>query len=112
MNGHELFSYSTFEEQTHLAECELTAFINAVTELLGPERAEFATQDWLQEADLIDSPPFSMNRNWRSVTIAASARLLTEIEVPQDRKSQLTASTDTNVSFIPSFNCFTSTLLV
>ena len=112
MNGHELFSYSIFEEQTHLAECELTAFINTVTELLGPERAEVATQDLLQEADLIDSPPLSMSRNWRSVTVAASARLLTEIQVPQDRKSQLTASTDTNVSFIPSFNCVTSSLLV
>jgi hypothetical protein len=112
MNGHELFSYSIFEEQTHLAECELTAFVNAVTELLGPERAEVATHDWLQEADLIDSPPLSMNRNWRSVTIAASARLLTETDVPRTRKSQPTASTDTNVSFIPSFNCVTSSLLV
>jgi hypothetical protein len=78
-----LFSYSNYEEQTHLAERELTEFVRAVTERLGPEQAEAATGDWLDEADLIDAPPRSIDRNWHSVTIAASARLSNQIDVLQ-----------------------------
>ena len=75
MNGHESFSDLIYEEQTHLAERELSSFLSAVTKLYGPEQAALAAQDWLDESQLIDSPPLSTERNWRAVTIAASARL-------------------------------------
>jgi hypothetical protein len=112
MNKQELFSNSIYEEQTHLAERELSAFIKAVTELFGPEQARSATEDWLKEADLIDAPPLSTSRNWRSVTIAASARLSRRIDAPQHPQTSLSASTDTKVSPIPSCNCFATALLV
>jgi hypothetical protein len=75
MNEHESFSDSIYEEQTHLAERELSSFIAAVTELYGPEQARLSEKDWLDESELMDSPPVSTSREWRAVTIAASARL-------------------------------------
>ena len=79
----EVFSYSIYEEQTHLEEHEFTAFVSSVTELFGPEEARSAAEDWLEEADLIDEPPRSIFRDWRSVTIAASARLSSRINAQQ-----------------------------
>ena len=38
MNEHESFSDSIYEEQTHLAERELSSFLAAVTELYGRSR--------------------------------------------------------------------------
>jgi len=75
MNGYESFSNSIYEEQTHLAERELSSFLAAVTKSYGPDQAELSARDWLQESELIDSPPRSEIRDWHSVTIAASARL-------------------------------------
>lgn len=75
MREHELFSNSIYEEQTHVAECELSSFISAVTELYGREEAMLSTNDWLDESELMDSPPRSEVRDWRAVTVAASARL-------------------------------------
>jgi hypothetical protein len=64
-----------------IAERELSAFIRAVTELFGPEEAKLSAEDWLGEAELIDSPPQSTSRKWRAVTIAASARLANRLSV-------------------------------
>ena len=75
MDSKDSFSNSVYDEQTHLAERELSAFIGAVTRLYGPEQARFSAEDWLDESDLMDSPPRSEDRNWRAVTIAASVRL-------------------------------------
>ena len=100
MNEHELFSNSIYEEQTHLAERELAAFIGAVRELFGPEQARASTEDWLEESALMDCPRISTSRDWRSVTIAASARLATRINAAQHRQNSLSASTDTKVSAI------------
>ena len=75
MNDHEAFSDATYEDQKHLAERELSSFTAAVTELYGPEQARISAEDWLDESDLMDSPPRSELRDWRAVTIAASARL-------------------------------------
>lgn len=75
MNEQDEFSDSIYEEQTHLAERELSSFITVVTRLYGPEQARVSAEDWLEESDLMDSPPRSEPRNWRAVTIAASARL-------------------------------------
>ena len=81
MSTEEPFSDSIYEEQTCLAERELSSFIAAVTELYGPEQARLSAEDWLGESDLMDSPPRSEGRNWRSVTIAASSRLANRVNV-------------------------------
>lgn|SRR5579862_1409978 len=79
MNERDPFSDSIYEQQTHLADRELYSFIAAVTEIYGPEQARLSAEDWLDEAVLMDSPPQSEIRDWRSVTIAASARLATRV---------------------------------
>ena len=52
-----MFSYAIYEEQTHLAELELSAFVRAVAAVFGPDQARAATEDWLDEADAVDGPP-------------------------------------------------------
>ena len=79
MKAHESFSNSIYEEQTNLAERELSSFIGAVMKSFGPEEAKLAAQDWLDESELMDWPPRSEDRNWRAVTIAASARLASRV---------------------------------
>jgi hypothetical protein len=86
MNSEERFCNSTCADQMEIAERELSAFIRAVTELFGPEEAKLSAEDWLDESELIDSPPRSTRRNWRAVTIAASARLANRLVVPQHRR--------------------------
>jgi hypothetical protein len=75
------FSDLIYEEQTHLAESELSSFITAVKASYGPEQAELSAADWLEESELMDSPPRSETRDWRAVTIAAWARLADRIQV-------------------------------
>ena len=75
------FSNSTYEEQAHVAERELSSFMAAVKELYGPEEASLSANDWLDESELMDSPPRSEMRDWRAVTIAASARLASRVRV-------------------------------
>jgi hypothetical protein len=43
------------------------------------EQARFSANDWHDESDVLDSPPRSLARDWRSVTIAASARLANRV---------------------------------
>jgi len=81
MDEREAFSDATYQEQTHLAERELSSFIAAVKELYGPEQARISAEEWLDESDLVDSPPRSELRNWRAVTIAASARLANRVSL-------------------------------
>jgi hypothetical protein len=80
MNEHDSFSDSIYEEQIHLAERELASFITAVTKLYGPQQAGLSAEDWLDESELMDSAPRSEARNWRAVTIAASARLANRVD--------------------------------
>jgi|GEM_PF-3686002 len=75
MNVHELFSHSIGEEQNPLEDHELAGFISSVKEVFGAKRALAAMQIWLEEADLADIPPISIGRDWRAVSIAASARV-------------------------------------
>ena len=79
MNERDNFSDSIYDQQNHLAERELASFIAAVTESYGAAQARFAAEDWLEESDLMDSPPRSEVRDWRSVTVAASARLASRV---------------------------------
>jgi hypothetical protein len=83
MNSQERFCNSTYADQMHIAERELSAFIGAVTQLFGPEEAKLSAEDWLYESELVDRPPLSMGRNWRAVTVAASARLANRLAVAQ-----------------------------
>jgi hypothetical protein len=59
---------------TSTAERELGSFFTAVKQLYGPEQAEIAASDWLQElqamSDFAGATP-----NWRQLTINAAKRL-------------------------------------
>jgi hypothetical protein len=116
MNSNQSFDCLTYEDQTHLAERELASFLGAVTELFGPEQARVSADDWLDESELMDSAPRSTVRDWRAVTIAASARLAHRLAVARDqrilRETLSAASTDTKMSPIPSSNCFASALQI
>lgn len=85
MNERESFSDLTYDEQTHLAEREFSCFIAAVSQLYGPEHARLSEMDWLDEAELMDTPPASTEREWRAVTIAASARLASRLALTLTR---------------------------
>jgi hypothetical protein len=57
-----------------MAERELSAFFNAVTQLFGSEQAELSAEDWLHELIEIDGLPTS-TREWRLITAKVSTRL-------------------------------------
>ena len=61
-----------------MAERELSAFVNAVTQLFGAEQAKLSAEDWLQELIEIDGLPFS-TREWRLITAKASTRLANRV---------------------------------
>ncbi len=94
MNPEESFSNSIYTHEMHRAERELSAFIGAVTQLFGPEQAELAAEDWLDEAEEMDSPPRSTSRDWRTVTVAASARLANRITVARQHRTLLVVVTE------------------
>jgi hypothetical protein len=87
MNSQEQFCISTYAAEMDDAEHELFAFIGAVTQLFGSEAAKLSAEDWLDESELMDSPPRSTGRDWRAVTVAASARLASRIGVAQHNES-------------------------
>jgi hypothetical protein len=68
-----------------IAERELGAFIRAVTELFGPEQARLATEDWVEEVELMDVLPGPTRREWGSVTVAASVQLARRLNTNVDR---------------------------
>src|ERR1700683_1343918 len=71
MDKEESFCNSTCKDRINMAERELSAFLRAVTELFGPEQARLSTEDWLDEAELMDRPPRATSRDWRAGTAAA-----------------------------------------
>ncbi len=87
MKTEESFCNSAYEDQMHMAERELSAFTSAVTQLFGPEEAKLSVEDWLDEAELVDSPPRSTSRDWRAVSVAASARLAKRLTVAQPARN-------------------------
>ena len=76
------------EEELNLAERELYAFIAAVTELYGQDQVRLSAEDWLDELQLMDSPPRFKVHSCRAVTIAASARLANRIKVGRNQRDQ------------------------
>ena len=61
--------------------------MRAVTELFGPEQARVAAEDWVDELEFVDILPEPAGRDWRSVTIAAAARLAKRLNVDADRRT-------------------------
>jgi hypothetical protein len=79
--------------------------MRAVTELFRPEQAWVAAEGWVDEWS---SWIFCLNRpgrDWRSVTIAAAARLAKRQKVDADRRTPRDTPADTKVSPILSSNC-------
>lgn len=62
----------------NMAERELSAFFNTITQLFGSEQAELSAEDWLQELIEIDALPTS-DREWRLITAKASTRLASRV---------------------------------
>lgn len=69
------FSKSIEGDKVLLAERELASFLRAVTLLFGTEQASLSAQDWLNESERLEGHVDRGERDWRSVTIAASVRL-------------------------------------
>ena len=61
-----------------MAERELSAFFNAVTQLFGPEQAEISAQHWLRELIEIDGLPTSA-REWQLISAKASTQLASRV---------------------------------
>jgi alkylhydroperoxidase/carboxymuconolactone decarboxylase family protein YurZ len=61
-----------------MAERELSAFFNAVTQSFGSEQAELSAEDWLHELIEIDGLPAS-TREWRSIAVKVSTRLASRV---------------------------------
>ena len=72
------------ESSTHcadfitMAERELSAFFNAVTQLFGSELARLSAEHWLQQLIEIDGLPTSA-REWGLITAKASTRLASRV---------------------------------
>jgi len=96
MNHDQMFYSATYADQIHLAEHELASFIMAVERCFGAEQARLSASDWLDECELIDSPPRCSDRNWRAVTVAASARLANRVTAASNRP-QAGASTANDI---------------
>ena len=68
---------------SRMAEQELSAFFNAVTQLFGSEQAGLAAEDWLGELIESDGLPTSMGE-WQLFAAKASARLASRVNaLPQ-----------------------------
>ena len=98
MRQADFFSNSIYLDQEHLAGRELFGFMLAVTELYGPAEARTSSEEWLHEAELLDMPPRSEIRDWRAITISASARLALRIEAALHRRSVLPVPTSSELS--------------
>ena len=61
-----------------MAQRELSAFFNAVTQLFGSEQAEVSAEDWLHELIGIDALPTSA-REWRLITAKVLTRLASRL---------------------------------
>src|ERR1700730_15034955 len=58
-----------------LAEKELSAFIRAVQQLFGAEKAPKSALHWLEELERMDWPSGDSIPDWRQATVGASTRL-------------------------------------
>ena len=61
-----------------MAEQELSAYFNAVTDLFGSDQAELSAEDWLHEVNEAAELPAS-TREWRLITARVSTRLASRV---------------------------------
>jgi hypothetical protein len=61
-----------------MADRELSAFFNAVTQLFGSEQAELSAEDWVRELIESNGLPTSP-REWRLITAKVSTRLASRV---------------------------------
>ena len=94
MNSQEQTRNSNCVAEIHTAERELSAFIHAVAQLFGSKEAKLSAEDWLDESESMGSQPLSTSRNWRAVTVAASARLANRLGVARHPRSDRRANGD------------------
>jgi hypothetical protein len=106
VNKQESFQSPACSELVRKAERELGAFISAVAELYGAEQARLSAIDWLDQFESINNLPGSTSHDWRLVTIRATVRLVKRLRVKPPLPNIAAPPTDTNVSAIPSYNCF------
>jgi len=71
-----------------MAERELAAYFNAITQLFGSEQAELSAEDWLRELIEIDALPASA-REWRVITAKASTRLVGRVRASSLSEPQI-----------------------
>lgn len=91
MDDHQPDSAENHAEPLQGACRELAAFVAAVTKLYGAERASLSAEDWLNAARQMEGSPWSSGRNWRAVTIAASARLASRLNATGNQRRTQTA---------------------
>jgi len=109
MKPDESLGDSTCADQIPLAERELASFIGAVRDLFGPEQALLSAEDWLDGYELKDSPLRFTGRDWRAVTVAASARLANRVTVARNHRTPA-APIDPKGSTMLSFDCLAPAL--
>ncbi len=79
--------------------------------VIRPRAGTGCREDWVDELEFIDILPEPTSRDWRSVTIAAAARLANRLNVDADRRTPRDSPADTIVSPIHSSNCPAATRL-
>ena len=103
MSTNESFGKLICAEQILMAEDELSAFFTAVKQSFGEDQARLSAEDWLDESRRIDHPKRTTGREWRAVTIAASARMAKRLAASSHSPRSVT-TIDKKVSPIPSCN--------
>jgi len=78
-----------------MAERELSAFFNAITQLFGSEQAKLSAEDWLRELSRANALPASASE-WRLITVKASTRLASRVN-PSFRSTEPQMTEFTNV---------------
>ena len=63
------------------AEKELAAYAQAVQELFGSDYARQSIHDWVEEIEWMDWPSGDAIPDWRRLTVAATAKLATRVNV-------------------------------
>jgi hypothetical protein len=81
MNQSVPVSISRFDDQSNMAERELSVFFVAVDTLFGPDQATLSVEDWLDAIEQVPGPNQPHNHDWRAVTIVASSRLARRLTV-------------------------------
>jgi hypothetical protein len=112
VNKQDSFQNPVCSDEARNAERELGAFISAVAELYDAENARLSAIDWLDRFESINNLRESTSHDMRLVTIRAAACLVNRLRIKPPSSNIAAAPTDTNVSAIPSSNCFAFRRLV